>query len=257
MTRNFITCGFTLLLASGCTFNMRAGAGAESARPERNTASSNEREPRRPRTPARPERAEKPDDAAKPREDVKPTLPRPVTVRPEPRPTKPGVEPKPEAKPEPKPEAKPKPDTKPVLTPMPKNKGVPGFVLGAPADLKPGLPDAFWIYKDDHGWHLRTTTDNTKVFHKFTGRIWVTTGTFKDVKATSNERGQDALKITDQRIDVTFDTLGVMDGVDWKLAGNQCIHFELFYDGKPHPNLIRLGANKVSPESHVFMLCGR
>lgn len=280
MNRTCLACAALLVFGSGCTFSARAGGGAGSPEPGRVASEPEHRHRERPHTPARPERVA-PDQqgAAQPQPEVQPrperTRKRPSRTRPDPRPTKladveptrpesrPPIkpEPRPETEPpattEPKSEVKPKPRPKPEMKPKPEEQGLPGFVFGAPSGLKPGLPDAFWVYQDEQGWHLRTTTDSKKVLHKFTGRIWITEGTFSSAKPSRLEQGQDSVKSTARAIKFSFDTIGVMDGVDWKSIDRQCIHFELLYDGKADAKVIYLGAKKINPPSNVFLICGR
>jgi len=147
----------------------------------------------------------------------------------------------------PKPVPPPEP-AKPEIT------GVRGFVAGMPAGLKAGLPDAYWVYFDDQGWHLRTTTDNPAV-RKFGGQIFLAEGAMADVRAYRVE-AQDRLKKTSaQLIDFGFETIGEMDGVDFKFTGSKCVQFKLLIDGKPKPTQIWLGANKVHPPGSDFAIC--
>jgi hypothetical protein len=283
MNRNLGSCLLLIGFASGCSFSVRAGGSAES--PPHIASNARHRERERTHEPARPERV--PSETTGPTPPVG-TQPRPTRTRPDPKPAKPvavtpakpeqtrptkperpeakppvtpnpAPKPKPDPKPEPKPDPKPepKPDPKPEPKPAPVEQGLAGFVFGAPAGLKPGLPDSFWVYQDEQGWHLRTTTNNSKELHRFSGRIWITAGKFSQAKPSRLELGQDSVKESSQRIEFAFDTMGVMDGVDWKLTGGQCIHFELLFQGKPDASLIFLGAKKLRPPTNVFVVCGR
>jgi hypothetical protein len=188
--------------------------------------------------------------------------PKPPVAKPEPKPPVTKPEPKPPVtKPEPKPPVtKPpvtKPEPKPPVTPSeptaPGEVVVTGFVFGEPKGLAPGLPDAYWIYRDASGWHLRTTTD--KALRKFAGRIFLSEGRVTRAAASTIE-GRDRIKNTDRDIQLNFETFGKMDGIDFDTSGAKCIHFDLTYEGQSDPKVIRIGASKLVPTSAKFMICG-
>jgi hypothetical protein len=267
----------TLVFASGCTIHSHGGRHAHS--PEHQHASNPDPKPR-PHKPAQPRRPSKPDQDAttpdpkpEPKPDVTPAKPKPITTKPEPKPEPKPVDVKPIPKPEPKPvtpkpvepkpvtpkPAEPKPEPKPDPKPTPSTpvqpKGVAGFVVGPPKDLVRGHPDAYWIYQDAKGWHVRTTTQGHKVIKTFKIRITITEGSISDVKATRTE-GKDTLRSTSRKIESYLATSGEMDGFDFQVTGARCLNFELLLEGqKPDPKIIRLGASMVTPASSEFAIC--
>jgi hypothetical protein len=235
------------------------GGGAASPEPERVAAAPEHRHRRH--KPARPERERPAQEPKAPASQTPPSEKPRLDTKPERRPArpadlKPTARPDPAAvtKPETRPATKPKPEPKPRPRPKPAGEeGLQGFTFGRPPSLKPGLPDAWWVYQDDAGWHVRTTTDDR---HQMKGRVWVTTGKLASVKVTVLEK-QDGVQSDAQSIDIDFDTDKVMDGVDFVLTGTKCAHFALLVDGKPEPKLIHLGASTMTPPSATFVLCGR
>lgn len=252
MTTRSSTCLLLVVTATGCSFSARMGAGAASPEPERVASAPEHRH--RHHKPTRSERDQPAHDPTKaPPSQTSPSEKPRVATKPERRPARPAVlkpttrpaATKPETRPTTKPEAKPKP--KPAGEP-----GLEGFTFGIPSGLKPGLPDAWWVYQDAAGWHVRTTTDDR---HQMKGRVWVTTGKLASVKVTVLEK-QDAVQSDAHNIDIDFDTNKVMDGVDFLLSDTKCAHFALLVDEKPEPELIHLGANMMTPPRATFVLCG-
>jgi hypothetical protein len=247
--------------ATGCTITTR-NSSAESPHQEHAHAGR----PNKHR-PARPNVAKHDDDktpkpkppVTKPEPEPEPE-PKPPVTKPEPKPPVTKPEPKPPVtKPEPKPpvtkpEPKPKPPvTKPEPKPEPLPMGIDGFVFGRPAPLKARLPDAYYVYQDTTGWHLRTTTDGRDAT-KFKGRIWLTEGKFSAATVATAEQS-DRFKATAQSIEIDFETSTGLDGVDFDFPGVRCVNFELFYDGKLDPKVIFVGAKKINPPTAKFMIC--
>lgn len=129
-----------------------------------------------------------------------------------------------------------------------------GFGLGRPNDLKPGHPEALWIWHDAKGagWHVRSTTASR--LHRFSGRIWVTPGTIADVHPTRLEFN-DRVRVQEKSIEFDFETQGGMDGFDFRLAGATCAKFALRVDGKREPGVVRIGSRGAHPHGRVFELC--
>jgi hypothetical protein len=246
-----------LVAATGCTITTR-NSGVEA--PEHEHA-SNEPNKRRKHRPARPEVAErpsrpdpeppvsKPDPEPKPKPPVTKPEPKPPVTKPDPKPpvTKPEPEP-PVTKPEPKPEPKP-----PVTKPEPKSEGLEGFVFGAPAGLKAGLPDAYYVFLDEKGWHLRTTTAGT-IWRTFKGSISITQGRFTQAKRVTKQ-AVDGYVLTPRKIQFDFKTSVGVDGIDFTLPDERCVRFELSYEGRLDPKVIKVGANAITPPSANFVLC--
>jgi hypothetical protein len=293
MTRNSLALAFVLAFASGCTITTNGGSRAAS--PESHEHASNAERPRRhrpakPRRVEDPPTAEKPAEPEpkpplttpakpEPRPDTKPVIARP---KPEPRPdakppeTKPKPEPRPETKPpetkpkpEPKPpETKPKPEPKPPETkpkpeprptkpkPEPKppvEKGIDGFVFGKPDDIKAGARDAYYVYQDETGWHLRTTTAGT-IWRTFKGRISITQGKFTAARRVTKQ-AVDGFQLANQNIQFDFKTSVGIDGIDFESPDARCVQFELSYESRLDPKVIRIGAKGITPAAATFTIC--
>jgi hypothetical protein len=169
--------------------------------------------------------------------ETKPT-PKPVETKPTPKPV--------ETKPTPKPV-----ETKPTPKPEPPTDW---FAFGVPEGLKPGLPDAYWIYQDAEGWHLRTTSRSQPPLAHFQGTIRITDGKFSNVQKVGME-GNDRIESAAQNIEVDYETMGHWDGIDFGLSGTKCLHFDLRVDAKYQPKLIFVGAKKVNPPAAKFTIC--
>lgn len=149
----------------------------------------------------------------------------------------------------------------PAFAPPPKPKEKPSErkasdAIGAPPNLHPGAPLAYWIWKDakGNGWHLRTTAP-AKDNHRFSGRVWVD-GTLSDLKPTALEGMQDRLKKEDEGV-LVFDFLtgGASDGFDFQVASGRCVTFHLLVDGKPAPKEVEIGQKEIPAGSATFRLC--
>jgi len=126
---------------------------------------------------------------------------------------------------------------------------------GRPAGLKPGAPEAYYIWHDDHGkwWHVFTTTHSQ--LHRFQGWVWHDKDRFTDVKPSRME-WNDRIKYGDKGISWDFHTKGHEDGFSFKANGAQCVRFHTFIDGRPaHTGLVHVGAGGVHPPHHYFRLC--
>lgn len=137
----------------------------------------------------------------------------------------------------------------PAQAPPPESPGL--AVEGRPNELKPGAPEAYWVWHDAQGWHLRTTTARNA--HRFTGRVWGVKGAVQ-AKAVRNELN-DRFKHSGKAMTFDFYTQGHEDGFDFQIAEGNCAIFHLFVDGEARPGRIRLGAAGAAPPSATFKAC--
>jgi hypothetical protein len=129
-----------------------------------------------------------------------------------------------------------------------------GIGLGSPPDLKPGAPDAFWVWFDESGWHVRTTAP-ANVASEFSGRVWTGEGTLSSVKSIRIET-EDRVRAAGRAAEFHFLTGGHLDGFDFKITETECVRFKLMYQGKlADTKLIHIGAKQVHPTSATFKLC--
>ncbi len=122
---------------------------------------------------------------------------------------------------------------------------------GAPV-YAPGAPEAYWVWHDAAGWHLRTTTAGQP--HRFQGVVLPFGGEILEVRPL---RAESRERIRTGAGGITFDlvTEGGEDGFDWRVSSG-CNRFELYVDGAPRPGLVHVGAAAHHPRHVLFDRCG-
>jgi hypothetical protein len=141
-------------------------------------------------------------------------------------------------------------DTPEPTTPL--AEPVKSAVEGRPSEFHRGAPEAYWVWHDGGGWHLRTTTQSH--LHRFSGRVWVPKGEVGEVRMVRSEHN-DRFRKSGNSMTFDFQTLGDEDGFEFKIAEGNCAYFHLYIDGKPVPSRIFLGARNVSPAGAGFKAC--
>lgn len=121
--------------------------------------------------------------------------------------------------------------------------------LGRPA-FKAGDAEGYWIWVDEAGWHLRTTTPK-KQQHTFRGVVRAEG--FGAVKASRAELTP-KLQLFDGQVKFEFDLFTGSDGFDWQQT-EDCATFELRVDGRGVPERIHVGAKAEAPEAALFLAC--
>lgn len=114
-----------------------------------------------------------------------------------------------------------------------------------------GETSGYFIWYDDSGLHLRTTTRGQ--IHNFSG-VLHTDGKFTDVQAIRLEAA-DAYKVnsSENQIKFNLDTGSLIDGFDFKVEGGQEIVFNLLIDGHPiSTDEIHGGTGSWHPNNNVF-----
>jgi hypothetical protein len=124
------------------------------------------------------------------------------------------------------------------------------IAMGRPM-FAPGSPEAYWIWHDVGGWHLRTTT--SMITHQFEGLIRPYNGTITEMRPTRDE-WNDRIRIGPDGIAFSFQTGGGMDGFDWRVSSG-CNEFHLRIDGVPAPGRVFLGGPGNHPMQMPFMRC--
>jgi len=111
----------------------------------------------------------------------------------------------------------------------------------------PGPGDAYLVWHDRAGWHLRARSD---VGHVFEGLV--ESGRLGAVERVG--LAPEALRAGEGAIAFTFvpDPSTGEAGFDWQ---GGCAEFSLFMDGDPHPLRIFAGAYGASPPRIPFALC--
>lgn len=132
----------------------------------------------------------------------------------------------------------------------------PGYVEGRPYAFDPGDNFGFFIWHDEHGFHLRTTT--FRLHRHFSGTIR-SNGRFFDVDERRTE-GRDRVHISrnDRKLDFDLYTSGGTDGLDFKVKNADWIQFELLIDGHQMTSeRIFLGLHGRHPRDNDFRLYNR
>jgi hypothetical protein len=109
--------------------------------------------------------------------------------------------------------------------------------------------DAYWIWEDSRGWHLRTTSD---VPRRFRGVVESVDGSVTQVRPIGAARqgvspGADAIAFD-------WESSGAEEGFDWRTSDG-CARFDIYIDEEPRPLRVFLGAGEKSPERVPFAVC--
>ena len=121
-------------------------------------------------------------------------------------------------------------------------------------NLKAGDALGYLIWRDHQNlWHLRWTTGGKR--RHFTGSVTALGGNFVGGKKVGVEAGEDRVNIGPQQIQFSAHAAGGQDGVDFGLGPRvQRVRFDLNVDGRPMPDRVFVGRNKLHPVSNPFEL---
>jgi hypothetical protein len=121
---------------------------------------------------------------------------------------------------------------------------------GQPA-FKAGDPEAYFLWHDATGWHLRVTTGPGKKKHKFHGVI--RGEGIADPKATTKALGPH-IAHAPTVVRFEFEAAEGTEGFDWK-ASSSCVTPELKIDDQALPEKIHVGAKSETPSAMPFDAC--
>ncbi|MGH2354019.1 MAG: hypothetical protein ACRDI2_06775 [Chloroflexota bacterium] len=128
---------------------------------------------------------------------------------------------------------------------------LPFEVLQGRPDVGAGDELGYWLWHDDEGLHLRTTTQGLQ--HNFNGVIRAAgDGRFFDVdriRLDHSGENQDRVGVGPghQTIVFHFDTWSGADGIDFRLAG-QTFCVELLNNGHEATDVTHLGRDELRPD---------
>lgn len=123
----------------------------------------------------------------------------------------------------------------------------PRSVQGQPRAFKAGGTAGYYIWHDDRGWHLRTTTPR-RTEHVFEGTI-ASADDIQLVHQYRDERG-DEVKVEGNTLAFKFVTSNGVDGVDFTVGCTESIDFALHGQGRPTtPRRIWLGKTGKAPSN--------
>jgi len=126
--------------------------------------------------------------------------------------------------------------------------------FGQPAGMGAGSSQRFLIWRDNNGWHLRTTTGRNK--HTFSGEITADSGFISEVFAISTERKDWVILKDPRRVVFNLNTDGAIDGFDFRTNANN-LRFNLNIDGKVRPNVVYIGSKAANPPTVPFTLSAK
>lgn len=123
---------------------------------------------------------------------------------------------------------------------------------GQPKNLKEGESQRYYVWKDDKGWHVRTTTGQNK--HFFAGSVTAIGGKIQSF-STFQLENKDLVKTNSTRTQIYFDfaTTQKIDGFDFQ-SDAATLRFDLLIDGKRKSDTVYIGFNGESPKSTPFEL---
>src|SRR5256885_10890686 len=84
---------------------------------------------------------------------------------------------------------------------------------GRPKGMGPNAPSGYYIWQDERGWHLRTTTGNQK--HRFSGEITSEGGGISSVKQYRDEQAG-WFKQQGDRLTIDLTTDKIIDGIEFQ-----------------------------------------
>lgn len=126
---------------------------------------------------------------------------------------------------------------------------------GRPDRFDAGDRGATYVWHDSSGWHLRAT-DQTASAHVYSGRIVLSTGSFKDVQGVALER-DDRFYVSGRTLYYQFVTYKAIDGIDFRVgdcspAPGQTITFHARRDGALDSGRVIVGDQERHPEHDPF-----
>lgn len=132
---------------------------------------------------------------------------------------------------------------------------------GRPPQLREGAPTAFYVWRDDSGWHIRSTTAGNA--HEFKGAVRAIGGTFASMELPQTEGKKKRKKSLDawaisadkQTLAIELNTRGKIDGCDFHLSRDvRYLDFDLRIDGESRADHIYIGKSGTHPASAKFKL---
>jgi hypothetical protein len=132
---------------------------------------------------------------------------------------------------------------------------------GRPAQLREGATTRYCVWRDETGWHIRTTTGGIQ--HEFQGTVRAIGGTFASMELPKTEGKKGKPKTRDawavsadkQTLAIELKTRGSIDGCDFQLSRDvRYLDFDLRIDGASAPERIFIGKEGVHPASSMFKL---
>jgi hypothetical protein len=132
---------------------------------------------------------------------------------------------------------------------------------GRPPQLREGAPANFYVWRDEAGWHIRSTTAGNA--HEFQGTVRTIGGTFASMELPRTEGKKKRKKTVDawavsadkQTLAIKLNTRGKIDGCDFQLSRDvRYLDFDLRIDGESRADRIFVGKEGAHPAGSTFKL---
>jgi hypothetical protein len=128
----------------------------------------------------------------------------------------------------------------------------PGVVNGKPGHYKDGGPEAYWIWRDEHGqYHFRVSAPAGAKTESFRGRASATTGSLTNLKVVHPEH---QAHINTNQAGMVFDFFptGQNDGFDFDVSDPKaCVRFDINMN---HHKIV-IGTTEQQPTGEHFIVC--
>jgi hypothetical protein len=125
-------------------------------------------------------------------------------------------------------------------------------LVGKPDPIAGG--PAIFVWVTDGEWHVRMLGGRGP--HRFQGSVAGLRGGVLDLSLTRDEL-KDAIALAGDAVQFDVEVKGddLNDGFDVKVASGGCARFDLYVDGRRHPDKVRLGPKQQRPARVPFDRC--
>jgi hypothetical protein len=126
-------------------------------------------------------------------------------------------------------------------------------LIGKPDQITGG--PAIFVWVSDGTWHVRMLGGG-RAPHRFQGSVAGVRGGVLDLNLTRDEL-KDAIALAGDAVQFDVETKSddANDGFDVKVASGNCARFDLYVDGRRHPDKVRLGPRLQRPARVPFDRC--
>jgi hypothetical protein len=125
-------------------------------------------------------------------------------------------------------------------------------LIGKPTTFE--AAPAIYVWVEDNLWHVRLLGRGA---HRFQGSVAGVRGGVLDLTLTRGEL-KDAIALAGDAVQFDVETPSteaeIRDGFDVRVAGG-CARFDLYIDGKHHPDKVRMGPRLQKPPRVPFDRC--
>lgn len=124
--------------------------------------------------------------------------------------------------------------------------------IGRPSLYHIGAPEAYWIWHDKGGYHVRTTTPHRT--HVFSGVVTLPSDKFSLIERFGPAHKDDYVRKVDNRIEFSFASDRNVDGFDLWATWPHEATFHLMIDGNTATNRVFIGLYNAHPAQDPFSI---